>query len=66
MATWHQQHNKAGLTALYTPDLRRWKVVGDRYGQPASAILFDTQEAAEAYAQKSGEIVIPPKDYCAQ
>lgn len=60
MATWHQRNNPAALTALWTPHPTRWKCVSDRWNRPAGSIVFDSAAEANAYAAKTGDVVIPP------
>lgn len=61
MATWHQAKNQLALALLWAPDPVRWKCVHDRYNQPASAIKFDTEQEARAYAARTGDVVIAPR-----
>ena len=59
MATWHQE--KRGLAGLYRPHESGWKVVCNRQGEFASAIVFGTQKQAQAYLARCGGAIIPPE-----
>lgn len=59
MATWHQQ--KAGLSGLYAPHWREWKVVDDKPNQFASAVCFGDESTARAFAEKTGGLLIAPE-----
>lgn len=61
MATWHQ--SKAGLSGLYANDAKSWKVVSDKPGEFASAILFNRKKDAEKLARRNGGMIIPPVRY---
>lgn len=60
MATWHQQKNRPAIRGLYDPEPEQYKCVVDKPHRPAYAMLFGDLEKAEAYAEKSGGIVIHP------
>lgn len=62
MSTWHQNRNKAGLTALWQPHPTHWKCVSDKYGQCASSMTFENEQQARAYAARTGDAIIPPHD----
>lgn len=61
MSTWHQQRNPRALAALWTPHPTEWKCVSDKYGQCASSISFQEEQDARAYAAKTGDTLIPPR-----
>ena len=46
MATWHQSKNRAGMTALYTPPAKGYRVVFDPPGGFASAVEFTRKKDA--------------------
>lgn len=60
MSTWHQDRNPGALQALWTPEPGKYKCVSDRPGQAASCMSFDNQADAEAYCEKTGDILISP------
>lgn len=61
MSTWHQSKNTSALMALWSPHPTKWKCVSDRFDRPASCMTFDSKEDAEAYALKTGDVVIAPR-----
>lgn len=61
MATWHQ--TRAGLSGLYRPDATAWKVISDRPGEFASAVLFRRKRDAERLARRNGGALIAPARY---
>ena len=61
MATWHQERNAAGLSALWEPHPSAWKCIDDKPGRPAGSISFECESKAKAYAEKTGAHLIPPK-----
>lgn len=60
MATWHQQRNAPAMAALWAPVPGRWKCISNKPGQSAGAMLFESQADAERYAERTGDIIIPP------
>ena len=46
MATWHQNKNRAGMAALYTPPAKGYRVVIDPPGGFASAVEFTRKRDA--------------------
>lgn len=61
MSTWHQSKNKTALMDLWSPHPTNWKCIHDTYDRPASCMSFDNKEDAEAYALKTGAVVIAPR-----
>lgn len=61
MSTWHQNRNPAALAALWAPHPTQWKCVSDRFDRPAGSMSFETEAEAKAYAERTGDIVIPPR-----
>lgn len=60
MSSWHQNRNRAALTALWQPLPDRYKCVSDRPGQPAGCMILADRVAVEQHAVKSGTVLIPP------
>ncbi|ESQ85434.1 hypothetical protein AEAC466_04525 [Asticcacaulis sp. AC466] len=60
MATWHQNKNVAGMSALYKSHPTEWKVVDDKPGQFASAQTFRTKREALKLAKRNGGIIREP------
>lgn len=60
MSTWHQNRNPIALAALWRPLPDQYKCVSDRPGQPASCMIFADRVAAERYAERTGDVLIPP------
>lgn len=61
MATWHQSKNRAGMSALYSPPAKGYKVVSDTFGQFASAICFTRKCDAQRLARRNGGMIIAAK-----
>lgn len=60
MSTWHQNRNPAALTALWLPHPTKWKCISDKPGQMASSMMFDNEVEARTYANRTGDVLIPP------
>lgn len=61
MSTWHQERNQHGLSKLWEQHPTLWKCISDTHGKFASCMTFATEEEAQNYVSKTGDILIPPK-----
>lgn len=60
MATWHQNRNPENARQLWAPEPGKWKCVSDKPNRMASCMVFDDEEAARRYCEKTGDVLIPP------
>lgn len=60
MATGHQEKDRGAIAALWSPVPGKFKCVSDRHGRCAGAIIFDNLADAQAYCEKTGDVLIAP------
>ena len=63
MSTWHQRQNAAVQQLLWAPEPGRYKCVSDKPNQTASCMVFDNEQDALTYCEKTGDTLVrPPKE----